>query len=205
MQPCNLKDLSGWLESEVLLIPIESYRRVMLEVARNLDLYIKWPERAELLWDGCDRKREGFQKQKYHSYPQALKDALPTQRFRDGRSNGPAVSSYTVADGNRPARNNGRGWSIHHLYDGKFPYCGKEKVPPLQAVKDSRHFTQSAGLVAAHPLADALADEFEIFAWRLRAESFKRFGYDPEGAFTDSPDEFGFNGRKCGSVWYPRV
>ncbi len=46
-----------------------------------------------------------------------------------------------------------------------------------------------AGLVAAHLIADALADEFAVFAWRLRAESFRRFGYDPEGVFTGQPDE----------------
>ena len=194
-------DLSGWLESEVQSIPLESHRRVILEVASNLDSYVKWPERAELLWDGCDRKRESVQKQKYHLYPQALKEALPKNLLKDGRSNGPAVSSYIVAGGKRPKRGNERHrWSIHHLYDGKFPYPGKAK-PSLQAVKDSRHFTQSAGLVAVHRLADALADEFESFAWRLRADSFQRFGYDPDGAFCGCPDEFGFNGRKCGKIW----
>jgi hypothetical protein len=51
---------------------------------------------------------------------------------------------------------------------------------------EARYFTQSAGLVAIHPVADALADEFAVFAWRLRAEAFLRFGYDPEGAFSAS-------------------
>jgi hypothetical protein len=72
---------------------------------------------------------------------------------------------------------------------------------PFQS-KDGRHFIQSAGLLAIHPVADALADEFAIFAWRLRAEAAVRFGYDPEGAFGEVPDECGFSGRKCGRVWY---
>jgi hypothetical protein len=35
----------------------------------------------------------------------------------------------------------------------------------------------------------------------LRAESFRRFGYDPEVAFTGFPDEYGFSGRVCDKVW----
>ncbi len=82
-----------------------------------------------------------------------------------------------------------------------FPYTGKDK-PSLQAVKNPRHSTQSAGLVATRPLADALAHEFEIFAWKLSAESFRSFGYDLNGAIHDCPDEFALNGRKCPRVWY---
>ena len=51
-------------------------------------------------------------------------------------------------------------------------------------------------------VADALADEVAVFAWRFRAESFVRFGYDPEGAFTGQPDEYGFSGRRCEKVWH---
>jgi len=201
MNPCDLKDLLGWLQSEVRLIPMESYRRVILEVAANLDTYVKWPERAELLWEGCDRKRENSQQQKYHTYPPELLTALPEFRFQDRRSNGPAIMAYTVAGGERPTRSNGRGWNIHHLYDGKFPYPGSTK-PALQAVKEPRHFTQSAGLVAVHPIADALADECAAFAWRLRAESFLRFGYDPEAAFTLQPNEYGFTGPGYKKIWH---
>jgi len=201
MQPCNLENLAAWLESEACSIPIESHRCVILEVARNLDAYVKWPERAELLWEGCDRKRENAQQQRYHAYPRELKAALPAHRFQDRRSNGPAIMAYAVAGGERPMRNNGRGWNIHHLYDGKFPYPANAR-PSLQAVKEARHFTQSAGLVAVHPLADSLADEFAVFSWRLRAESFRRFGYDPEGVFSQSQDGLGFSGRECMRVWY---
>jgi hypothetical protein len=201
MQPCSLKDLSGWFQSEVCSIPVESHRRVLLEVAGNLDDYVRWPDRAELLWEGCDRIRKNPQQQRYHAYPQELKAVLSAHRFQDRRSNGPAIMAYKVAGGERPLRSNGRGWNIHHLYDGKFLYPGSTK-PCLQAVKEARHFTQSAGLVAVHPLAEGLADEFAIFAWMLRAESFNRFGYDPDGAFSRSSNEYGFIGREGLRVWH---
>jgi hypothetical protein len=47
-------------------------------------------------------------------------------------------------------------------------------------------FTHSAGLVAVHPLADALADEVPYFAWLLRSEAFRRFRFDPDGVFASS-------------------
>jgi hypothetical protein len=75
-------------------------------------------------------------------------------------------------------------------------------LPSLQAVKQPRHFTQSAGLIAAHPIADALADECAAFAWRLRAEAFLRFGYDPEGAFASNQDDYGFSGCVCEKIWH---
>ena len=55
----------------------------------------------------------------------------------------------------------------------------------MRAVMDPRHFTQSAG----------------VFAWRLRAEAFVRFGYDPEGTFSDTQDKLGFAGRGPVKVW----
>jgi hypothetical protein len=48
-------------------------------------------------------------------------------------------------------------------------------------------------LVAIHPLADALADEFPSFSWLLRAHAFNKFGYDPDEVFS-SPgvNKYGF-------------
>jgi hypothetical protein len=87
-----------------------------------------------------------------------------------------------IAGGDRPQRvSPGREWSIHHIYDGKFPAPGKTET--RHAVKDGRYFTEAAGLVAIHPIADALADEVPYFAWRLRREAFDRFGLDPDGVF----------------------
>jgi hypothetical protein len=195
MKPCRLEDLHGWLEDEVSSVPDEAHRRVILEVNANVDSFVKWPTRAELLWDGCDRTVD------YHRFPDSLKLLFKERKFKgDTRSNGPAIAAFRAADGCRPTRASGKGWHIHHVYNGKFPYPGSERAS-LRARDDGRHFTQSAGLVAIHPIADALADEFAVFAWRLRAESFRRFGYDPEGAFTGQPDEYGFAGRKSEKVW----
>jgi len=47
-------------------------------------------------------------------------------------------------------------------------------------------------LVAAHPVADALVDEFPFFTWFLRANAFLRFGYNPDAVFGKKQDEFGF-------------
>ena len=195
MNPCCLEDLNGWLEAEAGSSVPEPYRRVLLEVNANLDSFVKWPQRAELLWDGCKRTV------KYHDYSDVLKTLFRQQNVVcDARSNGPAVMAYLVAGGQRPRRNGQNEWTIHHLYDGKFPYPSS-KGQSLRAVLDGRHFTQSAGLVAIHPVADALADEFAMFAWRLRAEAFLRFGYDLEGAFSDTQDQYGFAGRSPVKVW----
>jgi hypothetical protein len=68
----------------------------------------------------------------------------------------------------------------------------------MHATKDCNHFTQSAGLIAAYPVADALSDEFPFFAWLLRAKAYIRFGYDPDRAFCSEIDEFGFaTGQHC--------
>jgi hypothetical protein len=79
---------------------------------------------------------------------------------------------------------------VHHLYSGKFPL--PIQVGTTHAAKGPTHFTQSAGLVAVHPVADSLCDESPALTWLLRAESFRRFGYDPDGAFSSAPNVYGF-------------
>ena len=113
------------------------------------------------------------------------------QIYRRNWSNDPAIHAFLVAGGERPVRRHKDfGWDIHHLYLG-LPTSGGQKG--IHAVKDGRHFTQSAGLVAVHPIADALYEEDLDFAMMLRQESFKRFGYDPDGVFSAAlRDEFGF-------------
>jgi hypothetical protein len=200
VSPCRLDDLDAWLEQEAATIPEVAFRTTIVAVNVSLQRFVCWPQRAELLWSGCDRKPEEGKKQRYHRFPDALKPLVRQHRFTDRRSNGPAKLAYLVATGQRPLRANGNGWHIHHLYDGQFPYPGGARSS-LRAVMHPLHFTQSAGLVAVHPVADALADEFPVFAWRLRAEAFLRFGYDPEGVFSESQDEFGFSGRGPVKVW----
>ena len=62
----------------------------------------------------------------------------------------------------------------------------------VHAVKDGKHFTQAARLVAIHPIAEALKDEYFYSAWVLRYEAFLRFNYDPDGVFSEKIEQNGF-------------
>jgi hypothetical protein len=102
----------------------------------------------------------------------------------DTRSNGPAIMAFLLAGGQRPTREDGRhGWTIHHIYDGRFAAPGSSESTHARA--DGRYFSEAAGLVAAHPVAESLADEVPYFAWLLRREAHLRFGFDPDGVFGD--------------------
>jgi hypothetical protein len=74
------------------------------------------------------------------------------------------------------------GWPIHHIYDGQFPM--PPRTDSIRAVSHGKYFTEAAGLVAIHPLADGMASETPYFAWLLRREAFLRFGFDPEFVFS---------------------
>jgi hypothetical protein len=197
-EPCDFTDLEGWLDRETFQLHGEHLRKVVKEVGRNVNEFVKWPSRALLLWQGCDRIVLEGQRQRYHAYPPQIK-VLARERglVLDGRANGPAIAAYLFAGGQRPERlGSSNAWSVHHLYSGKFPYLGRAST--THACKDCNHFTQSAGLVGVHPIADAMADEFPFFTWFLRAQAFMRFGYDPDGAFSSNRDPLGFvNGRSC--------
>jgi hypothetical protein len=128
----------------------------------------------------------------YHVYAPSIVAKLRASHIPiDSRSNGPAIASYLLAEGERPSRSIGnQKWPIHHVYDGLFPFPSKEKT--TWASKDGNHFTQSAGLVAIHPVAEAFAHEFAYFAWLLRKESFARFAYDPDRVFCKRTNRLGF-------------
>lgn len=162
-----------------------SEKKIIREVWNHKKEFVQWPAKPRLLLPG--RKRR-----KYHTYPDEIKRELKERRIaRDSRSNGPAIMVYLLAGGKRPKRaDSTKGWAIHHIYNGKFPFTESGKT--LHAVKDGNHFTQSAGLVAIHPIAHALADEYFYFVWLLRCESFNRFNYDPDLVFCKKTDEVGF-------------
>lgn len=153
-----------------------SYTAIIRSIINDPDSFVRWPVRSLVLLPGVDRSS------KYHTYPSDVKLVLRASGIvADSRSNGPAISAFLAAGGERPMRSTNRGWSIHHIYDGKFPAKGRRTT--LHAVKSAEHFTESAGLVALHPIADAVADEFEDFAWWLRKQAFQRFSYDPDHVF----------------------
>lgn len=191
--PCDLAEIGEWFDDETLALEDQLVRQVVCHLARNLDAFVVFPKCAVLLWQGCDRIAPEGKKQKHHKYPALIKDEAAKIRIQlDPRPNGPAIASFLFAGGQRPmCFGSTNAWSIRRLYSGKFPYIGR--TDSLSSQRDGKHFTQSAGLVAAHPLADALADEFPAFSWLLRARAFQMFGYDPDHVFTDGKiDEFGF-------------
>lgn len=197
VEPCVLSDLLGWLARELTQVP-ENEKNVLERVAVQIDALVRWPKEAVLLWPGCDRIAPSGKKNRYHSYPAHIRQlAKAAGVVLDTRPNGPAIASFQLAGGERPVRfGSSNRWSIHHLYSGKFPYCGRQRT--THAAKLGIHFTQSAGLIAAHPIADALADEYPFFAWLLRARTFNSFGYDPDGVFSGLQDSYGFaSGRPC--------
>lgn len=163
-----------------------SEEKIVDEVWDHKKDFIQWPIEAALLWEGCVRVR-------YHKYPNEIKKKLRSEGIRiDSRSNGPAIMSFLLSGGKRPMRtsNPKQEWHIHHVYDGKFQLTNDRRT--LRAVQDGRHFTQSAGLVAVHPVAEALADEYFHFAWLLRYESYLRFNYDPDKVFCRRINDYGF-------------
>lgn len=148
-------------------------------VIESIDQFVEWPAAALLLWPGQLR-------QQYHNYPPEVLDVLAGASVQPNTlSNGPAICAYLVAGGERPELN-GRGWDIHHVYDGEFPLPGQEA--PLHAAQHGEHFTQSAGLVAIHPIAHKLAHTIPYFEWHLRREALLRFGYDPDGVANNLVD-----------------
>ncbi len=174
---------------------MNSILEIRRTVLSNLDEFVKWPKEPLLLWNGCSR--DG-----YHTYPNQILELLRERGiYRRGWSNDPAIHSFLLAGGDRLKRKHkGYGWNIHHLYFG----VGVKKT--LHAVKDGKHFTQSAGVVAVHPIADTLCEEDSDFTAVLRDESFKRFGYDPDGIFSSElHDEFGFISPHTTRIIYGRT
>lgn len=189
--PCDLGDLQGWYESELKAITQPGATQILRTLLSNLDGFVNYPKRPLLLWMGCARTRQKGATGKMFRYPAELKElAKDLKAPLDPRRNGPAILAFAAGGGVRPLRSGSKNaWHIHHLYSGKFPYI--ERVETLHAASADLHFTQSAGLVAIHPLADAAADEYPCFAWLLRAHSFLLFGYDPDAAFDRKVDPLG--------------
>lgn len=78
--------------------------------------FLRWPTRAPLLMLGTCRTV-------YHRHTDELKAGIKEGGWRpDSRSNGPAIVAYRLVGCGRPARvAPGRGWTIHHIHEGRFP------------------------------------------------------------------------------------
>ena len=166
-------ELPAWVTALRDGVPA-AYMRIADEVWVNQAAFVGWPARSLLFMPGTVRR-------KYHQYTAEERAQIKVAQIApDTRSNGPAIMAFVVAGGQRPTRASGRKqWSIHHIYDGQYPAPGSKSC--TRAVTHGQYFTEAAGLVAIHPIADALADELAYFAWLLRYEAHCRFNFDPDG------------------------
>jgi len=190
LAPCNFDALKKWFADETWHIQDDPAFVLIRTVADDLDSFVQWPQKPVLLWAGCARTGDN------HKYPNEIRQYARKQgvAYLDSRTNGPAIAAFLAAGGTRPCRLGSKNcWTVHHLYSGKFPYVGKSNT--THASKHGLHFTQSAGLVAIHPIADQMCDEYPCFSWLLRAMAFQKFKYDPDLVFSNEPhDESGFVG-----------
>jgi len=183
----DIANVKAWYLKEISNLNNECYIELLKHIINNQEDYVRWTamESPILLWKGSTREL------KYHSYSINIKTLAKEKSITlDGRANGPAKAAFDFAGGIRPSRYGSTNtWYCNHIYSGKYPYLGKENT--LHAVKDGNHFTQSCGIVALHPIANAAFDEYPEFAWYLRALAFLKYRYDPDSCFGKS-NEFGF-------------
>lgn len=103
--PCDLADIEGWIKSELKVIKNKHERKLVSIVIGNLDDFVKFPKKAVLMWEGCDRVAPKG-KMKYHKFPAELVVALKKAGLKaiDGRPNGPAIAAFLFGGGERPQR-----------------------------------------------------------------------------------------------------
>jgi hypothetical protein len=145
----------------------------ILSILTDPEQFFQWPQLCALFWPGCVRTQNDGE----YIFPAELIVHLERLGLKpDTRTNGPAINSFQATGGKRPIWGN-EGWHIHHIFDGT------EGSP--HAVHDGNHFTHSAGLVAAHPVAHYLAHQSPLLKWLLWREAFLRFGFDPMEVFIE--------------------
>lgn len=192
--PIDITNIDRWFENEICDLHSD-IKHIVKYTYDHLDSFCSRPKVPILLWEGCNRKPNEGETQKYHPpYPKIIKDKAKDKEIKlgDRRSNGPAIVSFEFAGGERRPRYGSKNkWNIHHIYSGKFPYTGREKT--THAKVDGIHFTQSAGLIAVHPILDSICDEIPAFSWYMRFLSWEKFGYDPDKVFSNDIDYYGFD------------
>ena len=154
-----------------------------MAIWQQRNTYIRWAKTSRLLMPGVVRHPDGNNPNCYE-YPAGLiNEILAAGLMVRNYNNDPAISSFLLSGGDRPRRPypSSWAWTIHHIYDGKHSCPNGAPVP--HAVSDGRLFTEAAGLVAVHPLADYVATNESLLAWLLRWEAFRRFNFDPMGVF----------------------
>jgi hypothetical protein len=113
---------------------------------KTLPAFISWPIMRLLLLPGVTRNT------KYHQYPDSIQQQLRDSGIYPARrSNYLTICSFLLAGGIRPMRENGKGWHVHHVYDGNFSYLNRGST--IHVVLEGQYFTEAAGLVALQPVA----------------------------------------------------
>ena len=75
IEPCVITDLDAWFSKELGQVPGGDERAVLKHVAAKLEAFVQWPKQALLLWAGCNRVPDADKKQKYHMYPDHIRQA----------------------------------------------------------------------------------------------------------------------------------
>ena len=70
-QKCNLADLTAWALKEASAVSDSAVRECVTTVCKSLDVFVRWPGKAVLLWGGCDRIAPPGERQRIHTFPEA--------------------------------------------------------------------------------------------------------------------------------------
>ena len=92
-----------------------------------------------------------------------------------------AVAAFKYAEGVVPQAAPGAdAWQLRHVYE---PLTRWGAGGEVEANRAAKHYTQSAGWVALHPLIHHLMAEHPCILKTLQARVFSTFKYDPEELF----------------------
>ena len=103
-----------------------------------------------------------------------------------------AAAAFKYTGGNVPQAEAGAdAWRLLHLYAGAPAF---DNGVEFDAMPNPKHYTQSAGLVAVHPVVHLLMAQHPCIVHTLRARAFTKFNYDPANYFPHEapPDDCGF-------------
>ena len=163
------------------------------------DTLIRFPKCAVLVWPRCTTNE--YNRPGIPDDPDELPDYVATWVGDLGLSGNPRLTqmmeeagilehppaaalrdevAFRVAGGVTPQTAQGQPWMLRHLYEGLHPFLGKEQT--FDSMNDGDHFTQTAGLVAVHPILDYFW-QFGAVVKTARARAYVSFGYDPDRYF----------------------
>ena len=92
-----------------------------------------------------------------------------------------AVAAFKYAGGNVPQAVPGADcWHLVHVYEALTRYAAGNQEEAHRAAK---HYTQSANLVALHPVVQHLMAQYPCIVNTLQHRIFDAFGYDPANLF----------------------